>query len=491
MARPRVTAWAAVLVGIGFGAIEAIVLNARVRDYDEGVYWQSIRALARGEPLFRSVFASQPPAFYYALLPFGLANRSLTSLRVGVLMLGLIGLAATYVVGRLLTGPLAGLVAVVLAATSPLYLHQSAIVQADGPAVAVSMVAVAFALLALRIDGRRRDALAAAAGVTLALAMGIKLLAAVTVVPVAIVFLGANRGGRRLATTALAGAVLGSVLVLLPAIESPSAAFNQVVLVHLRAAQAVRADAAGNVWLLLLHREVPLELLASVGLVLAILHRDRTILMPLAWLAASVLAVLFYHPLFAHHLVMLSPALALVAAVGLTPHPDASNARIALKRGSRGPAGPNPSPQRGREARRQAASGIVVAGLVLATAAAGAVVAVGDIRLALVPDLHNAEMTAAVGAVSHSGDFWISDNPYAVAAAGRDIPGPLVDTSGVRIHAGFLTVDDLEAARVRYNVRSVLVDSFRLDGVPGFRAWLDQHFHAVQNLGGRAVIYQR
>jgi len=52
-----------------------------------------------------------------------------------------------------------------------------------------------------------------------------------------------------------------------------------------------------------------------------------------------------------------------------------------------------------------------------------------------------------------------------------------------------LTVGDLEVTRIRYNVRWVLVDSFRLDAVPGFRFWLNEHFHAVQNLGGAAVIY--
>ena len=36
---------------------------------------------------------------------------------------------------------------------------------------------------------------------------------------------------------------------------------------------------------------------------------------------------------------------------------------------------------------------------------------------------------------------------------------------------------------MRYDVRWVLVDSFRLDGVPGFRDWLDAHFHVVENLG--------
>ena len=135
--RGRLTAWAAVAVGLGFLATEAIVLNARIRDYDEGVYWQSVRAMARGEPLFRSVFASQPPIFYEMLLPFYWIGHSLVSLRLTVLVLGIIGLTATYAVGRLLVGPLAGLVALVLVATSAVYLFESGIVQADGPAVAI------------------------------------------------------------------------------------------------------------------------------------------------------------------------------------------------------------------------------------------------------------------------------------------------------------------------------------------------------------------
>src|SRR3984893_19477020 len=105
--RPRAAAWAAVPVGIGFVGAEAIVLRARVGD-DEGVYWQSLRALARGEPLFSSVFASQPPGFYYAFLPFYGFAHSLTGLRVGVLLFGLVGLAATYVGARLLAGDVGG-----------------------------------------------------------------------------------------------------------------------------------------------------------------------------------------------------------------------------------------------------------------------------------------------------------------------------------------------------------------------------------------------
>jgi hypothetical protein len=460
--RGRLTAWAAVATGIGFVIAEAIVLNARIRDYDEGVYWQSLRAMARGEPLFRSVFASQPPIFYEALLPFYWVGHSLISLRVTVLLLGIIGLAATYAVGRLLSGHVAGLVAVVLVATSPLYLHQSATVQADGPAVAISVVAIALAVGAVRVDGRWRDGLALASGLALSLSIGTKLLGVVALVPMGLAILGASRGRGRLAMTVIAGGLIGLLLVFLPAVEAPRAAYEQLALSHLRAGQGTQQGLADNLKLVLFHRYLPLEAVAVLGALVAVVRRDRAIVIPLAWAGVSLLAVLIYRPLFPHHLVILTPALSLAAAVGLR---DLGRVGVG--------------------------GGLVAAGLVLATATAGAFVGFRDVQLALTPDLHDAEMTVAVQSSSRPGEFWISDNPFAVAAASRDIPGPLVDTSGQRTRAGLLTVGDLEAARVRYNVRWVLVDSFRLDAVPGFRVWLNEHFHAIQNLGGGAVIYQR
>src|ERR1700730_8400018 len=385
--RPRAAAWAAVPVGIGFVAAEAIVLTAPVGD-DEGVYWQSLRALARGEPLFSSVFASQPPGFYYAFLPFYGFAHSLTGLRVGVLLFGLVGLAATYVAGRLLAGEMAGLVALVLAATSPVYLHQSAVLQADGPAVALSTVAVALALAAVRADGRIRDLLAAGAGLTLALAVGIKLLGGVTALPIALVLLAATGGRGRVAAAAIVGGLLGSIVILLPALASPGAACDQLVLMHLRAGQAEKGGLGVNLGFLLAQRELPLEVLAALGVLVALLRRDRTIVMPLAWVLASVVAVLLYHPLFPHHLVMLSPALAITAAVGLGNLGELGRAAL-----------------------------VAAAALVLVSAATGAAVAVGEAKVALRPDPHDAEMVAVVRAASRPGDFWISDNAYAVAAA--------------------------------------------------------------------------
>ena len=469
-------AWAVVvIVCIGFVIAAITVLDVRIRDYDEGVYWQSLRAMARGEPLFSSVFASQPPGFYYVLLPLYLIGHSLASLRLTVLVLAFLGLAATYLVGRLIAGPFAGVIALLLAATSPLYVHQAALVQADGPSVAASMIAVALSLLAVRWGGRASVAAAALTGLAFAFAVGMKLLGAVTVIPIVVVFLGAPRARARLLAAAGAGCVLTALLVLIPAIASPGAAFNDLVLSHVQAGQASKQNLGDNLRLLFLHREGPLEALALIGVVVAVLRGDRSIVMPVAWAGASILAVLFYHPLFAHHVVMLSLALALTAAVGLS----------SLR------AGPHPGlPPRAGEEDGRAGGNFAAAALVLATAAAGVAVIVGDIRLARIPDIHDAEMTAAVRATGNPGDFWISDNPYAVAAADRNIPGPLVDTSGQRIRAGLLTVHDLETTRERYRVRWLLEDSFRLFSVPGYQSWLGQHFHAVRYLGGRAVLYE-
>jgi hypothetical protein len=37
--------------------LHLVALNGRSYEYDEGVYWQSLRAMAQGHPLFSSVFS--------------------------------------------------------------------------------------------------------------------------------------------------------------------------------------------------------------------------------------------------------------------------------------------------------------------------------------------------------------------------------------------------------------------------------------------------
>ena len=82
-------------------------------------------------------------------------------------------------------------------------------------------------------------------------------------------------------------------------------------------------------------------------------------------------------------------------------------------------------------------------------------------------------------------------NPYAVALADRDIPGPVVDTSHQRIAAELLSVADLDAASRRYHVQFVLVDGARLPSVPGFTAWLNKNYSPARYLSDGAALYAR
>jgi len=449
-----------VITAAGFLTLQLWLIHAGSRDYDEGVYWQSIRAMLRGEPLFRSVFASQPPAFYYVLLPFYAISHSLGALRLTVLCFAIAGIAAIYLGGRLVAGPAAALVAVILLAGSPLYIQEAAIVQADMPAVAMMVVAVAIMIAANRQQGRRASILAMLAGLAFATALGLKLLAAVAVVPLLLYLLMPRRRPLRVIAGFAAGTVLGVLIILIPAFASPSTAYDDLVAGHLLAGQATHAGITANLRQLLQPRELPLIVLAVAGSLVGVVRRDPRILAPLAWSIAATAAVLAYQPLFPHHLLLLTPALALTAAVGFDVVTSWRPARVG-----------------------------VAAAVVTVVAVIGLGFGFRDAQRSLIPNGHGAGLAAAVRPATKPGDYVISDNPFAVALAGRDVPGPLVDTSHERTLAGLLTVADLDAARVNYSVKVVLTDGGRLQSVPGFSDWLATHYHLVGSVGRDAYLY--
>ena len=458
----------AALIGVAiFLGLALLTLGAGLRDWDEGVYWQSLRALTRGETLFSSVFASQPPGFYFALLPFYAAAHSIESLRIAVLLMTSAGLVAIYFAGRSLAGQEAGLVATLLLATSPLFVLQATVAQADAPAVGLAVVAVAFALASASsppsLGGRWYLALAAASGLTLALATGVKLFSALALIPILITLIKARP--HRISTwiAFAAGLLVGGTLIALPAIAAPAAAWREVTF-H-GASTSFRFSTA-NLGLLLRPRELPLEALAAAGAVVAIIKRDRRILAPLAWAIASVGAILFYQPLFSHHLVLVPPSLALTAAVGF--------ASISLPRAVSLPLSRT----------------FGVAAILLA-AAIGIGISVRDALQVAKPDVRDQTIAAAVRSESLPGDFVITDILFAVALAGRDVPGPVVDTSHQRIDAGLLTVNDLDAAANRYRVNLILVDGSRLTSIPGFSAWLAAHYRALREVEPGAILYFR
>jgi 4-amino-4-deoxy-L-arabinose transferase-like glycosyltransferase len=148
------------------------------------------------------------------VLPFDLWETR----RLAGALLGVVGLAATWRIGRRLGGPVAGLIALLLLATCPLYYGHMPINPKDGP-FAVAMVIFLLGLVRLFQDYPKPSAATLTfAGVGLGLAMGTRILAGLSVVAALIALAFIVFVERRQITPKLSWQSLGMfVLALLPA----------------------------------------------------------------------------------------------------------------------------------------------------------------------------------------------------------------------------------------------------------------------------------
>lgn len=119
----NISFWRLMLVCLGAvflfaGALWLLLHNLDVpiaRDYDEGVYWQTLRAMAGGRGLYDPVFYSQPPFFMFSVFPtYLLLGETITAARLGIVVVSLVGLLGAFVLGKALAGYLGAAVAVVL-----------------------------------------------------------------------------------------------------------------------------------------------------------------------------------------------------------------------------------------------------------------------------------------------------------------------------------------------------------------------------------------
>src|SRR5262249_49060082 len=116
-------------------AVRMTVLRGGQIDYDEGVYWQSLRGLAAGRPLSSSVYSSQPPGFLVLMMPAHiLGGGSIVGDRLGILAFWVVGLIGASRLGDLAGCRWAGLAAVMLLSADPLFFHATGPLQDDAPA---------------------------------------------------------------------------------------------------------------------------------------------------------------------------------------------------------------------------------------------------------------------------------------------------------------------------------------------------------------------
>ncbi len=418
--------------------------------YDEGVYLASLDALRDGQTLGSEVFASQPPGFYLLLRLVALPSDSVAGVRIGFLLVAVLGCLGAYLLGRALAGIAGGLAAAGLLAIAPPFPSEAPRVTADVPSVSLSLVALGLAAYGFR--RRAHLALPALAGAALAAAVSVKLLAATAVVPFAA--LAVSRRPSRRALLAAAAGVLTVALALVAAFAGVLGdLWDGAVRFHLDARSfESEGDNAQRLADLLdwgTPFAVAVALAAAAAATLVVLVRRPLRAWPLwLWAAASALFLLAQKPLFDHQLVLLSAALAAAAGVAL-----------------------------GRAGRLLDGRRLLAA----------AVVGILALALGYWQQVHRIDYAVAATAPAVSwgvaqfsgctrpGDVVVSDQPIVAFRARRPMPGELVDTSFVRFASRSLSPERVLELIRRERVRAVFAGrTFLFE--PRILAGLDERF---------------
>jgi 4-amino-4-deoxy-L-arabinose transferase-like glycosyltransferase len=458
------------------------------RDFDEGVYWSSLRAMGQGAALYRAIFYSQPPFFLQSLYPLFLGlGQTLWAARLGVTLISLVGLLGAWLLGQAVAGRWGALIALLLTLTSVPFLNESRILQADGPSTALSLLAVGLAFQWWRQPaGGRGLLLAVLSGVTLVLSILTKFLVIASVIPVATLVLmrlwqarhqlqGQTRSGVLLPLLAgvLAG-LLVALLCCLPYLGSYEALIAGMIGLHVKAAALFR-HTLRTITLPLLRQgfSTPLTLAALAGVFMAILRRDIQLLPLLLWLLGTVAVLMQQAPLFAHHLVAL---VAPLVGLGVLARPDL---QLFVKQVH------NWGEDRGRALLALIMPVVAVVLCLVISLQAFQSLSYLEQPVAAMPPPLVQRVATDLKELTAAGTEVISDDPFITALANRRTPPWLVDTSSVRIQSGYLTLSQLIKATEAPQVQAVLFVSgrFYLPSVAGYHAWVAQRFHLVRVYG--------
>ena len=449
--------------------------------YDEGVYWQSLRAMGNGYHLYQNIFYSQPPFFLLSIFPtYTLFGQTLWSARLGIALVSLMGFVGAFLLGTALSGRIGGLVALLLLLVDPLYLQQSQTLQAEAPFVAFSLLALGAAYLWWKYpDGVVGMCYAALAGTALSLSILCKLYGVAALVPIGLLFLAhfwriaRQKPGTRLTASrslfvGTAFFLLVSAALILPFISSLHQMILGVITFHTAAGVAYKNTQTGNT-LQLEHALTSLLALAALyGTFVAVLRRDWRVLPLLAWFVASAFLLWQQVPLFTHHFVALTPPLITLAVMGINPLVFEKQTRSIFSVGT---------------------TSIALLILILvSTFQVGAIQSYYKSELKKSQDISvtkwDVNTEHDLESFTQPGQLVVTDAQFLTALANRSTDPQLVDTSNVRVDTGYLTPQQLITESSQPNVHAVLFYTARLlrmKHVGVFYAWLMKHYHRVRN----------
>jgi hypothetical protein len=500
--------WQSILFWVVIGLLFAIAIAMRLyqlglpfdRDsYDEGVYWQSLRAMAAGHALYSDIFYSQPPLFLLSTYPiYALFGASLWSARLGIALVSLFGLVGAFLLGKALSGRVGAIAALLLAVVDPLFLAQSQTIQAEASSVAFSFLAMGLALYWFKYPtGKRGLLLAILTGITVALSIMCKLLGAALLVPAVLLMLARlwwgveGESGEEVSRpyiSIIAGILAFAVTMLiltLPFFGSFQAFWSDVVTFHTAAGSALGSNPqmsqSGNTAKLAIALATLLTLAALYGCVVALARRDWRVLPLLGWFLVTAFLLWRQVPLFPHHFVSLTPPLVALAVMGMAGLE--TDGRISVR----------------------ASTSRAITVLTWIAVLLICVTAIADTRTDLlyyknaaargVDGLAQLEARVAADldrAITPDQQV-ITDAQFIADLASRNTPPALVDTSMVRITTGSVTLSQLESLTIEPQVHAVLffTGRFGLPDVAAFHAWVAQRFHLLHNYGGGRELWVR
>ena len=459
---------------------------------DEGVYWQSLRAMSAGYHLYSQIFYSQPPLFLISIYPFyELLGSTITSARVGIATLSLLGLFGAYLMGRAFGGRAIGIATLLLLMVTPIYLEQAHVLRAEGPSTGLMVLAVGAAFMWWEHPiGRSGTAYCALSATALATAVLIKLLAVTAIVPIVLLALArmwqirnettANiRGNLRPLGVATIIALFVTFAILAPYLHSLNSLMDQVVKFHLAAKKMMVSLESDNVQILsrFFANHIVLSGAATVGVIVTIARRDWRIVPLLGWFLTTLVLLRIQVPLWSRHVIVLVPPMIAVVALGLNGFSTELMRRWLSW-----------------EQRATLLMGILTCAVVL-TELRYDYRHYRDLgRQKADPVEHSMVELAGDLQKTTTRDQWIvTDAQYVAAMANRDVPPWLVDTSITRVMSKYLTTQDLKNAASDPRVHTIVFATghFTLAQVADFRPWVKEHFDLWRSYGNGIEVWTR
>ncbi len=478
---------------IGLAVILLLSAGARLyqidgfsTDFDEGIYLMTAWLQARGLPLYTEVVAVQPPLLFQPIAwLFALWGPSSTIARCLEVGYALLGIAAIAYAGKLLWGPATGLLAALFLSLERDYFVHSREFIGTVPSAAVGTLAM-LAGLYFGATGRRRWLLAAGALLSFSLlikplSLSVGLLLVWMIVARRRSEMPATVTGRQMLRSfpwraalldALAVGAAGLILPLLCLVfyDGP-AMLQQMTNVMSQRFSGRREDWITYLLTGYVHNNLPLLLLAALGIIQTIRRRTGLGMTIIVWLVLNFVFIVATQAQ-QHHLVLLDLPLALLAA-----QPVGETINLVLS----------------RRLRSELWSGLAAASLFAYYAVSFPSILAIDFaehpRGADWPG--DKDWRAAVRLlqeVTAPDQFIISDDQELVFEARRTALPTLIDTSKVVIQSGALkeqTVMQLADQRAA----AIVFWTGRLDMFPMLGEWARWAYAQNRDFGQKRIIY--